>query len=288
MKGEIWKPVKGYEEYYVVSNLGRVKRLETLKVYMRYGKTIETLLHEKIVPQTASFRLNKHINKTLCAGIKLILRVKKITVHTHVSRLVYEAFTGKIPEKGIIQHKDNDPQNNRVENLYLSTRSMLTHKLHEEGRSNLFYSVLGVKHSAERIARHSSARSMEVSQYDIQGNRVATYKSLKEASKHTNISHSTISCVLSGKNYIAGGFVWRTGKKPWIDLSELLQKRFLSRSNNCHAVCQYTVEGKLLATYRSIAEACRLSGISQWYITQSIQSKPVRSEYIWRSQKKNR
>jgi hypothetical protein len=47
MDGEIWKPVKGYEEYYLVSNLGRVKKLEMLKVYMHYGKTIEILLYGK-------------------------------------------------------------------------------------------------------------------------------------------------------------------------------------------------------------------------------------------------
>lgn len=30
---EIWKPVKNYEGYYEVSNLGRVKRLERLQTY---------------------------------------------------------------------------------------------------------------------------------------------------------------------------------------------------------------------------------------------------------------
>jgi hypothetical protein len=284
MDGEIWKPVKGYEEYYLVSNLGRVKKLETLKVYMHYDKTIEILLPEIIVRQTANFRLNKHINQTLCAGVKVVLRVENVSVHTHASRLVYEAFTGRIPERGIIQHKDNNPQNNRVENLYLSTRCALTHKLHEEGRSNLLYSVLGVKHSAERIARHSAARSKEVSQYDMQGNWMATYKSLKEAAECTKTSRTAISSVLSGKIYIAGGSVWRTEKKPWIDLSELLQRRFLSRSNNCRAVCQYTANGKLLATYKSASEASRLSGVSLWRISQSIQNKSVQLGCVWRYQ----
>lgn len=283
MEGEIWKPVKGYELFYLVSNFGRVKRLPRIKYYTDGRKYF---MDKNIVRQTAKYRLNKYTNETRCAGIGVLFSIEGVSTHLHTSCLVYEAFIGKIPEKGIVQHKDDDPHNNRVENLYLYTRSQLTHKLHEQGRSNLLSSCLGVKHSTERISRHIASRIKEVSQYDLQGNKIATYKSLKEAEENTGISRNTISQAISGTIYRAGGFVWRTEKKNRIDLSEVRQKIFLSTANNCHPVCQYTAKGKWIATYRSISEASRVSGISAYNIYKSIKNNSAiqvdQAGYIWR------
>lgn len=287
MEGEIWKDLKGFEGSYLVSNLGRVKRLKTFRIITGpYGNPIKQPLPERIVTQHVKYRFNRHLKQNICAGVGLTIQRGEVRIHVHSSRLVYETFIGKIPEKGIIQHKDNDPQNNRVENLYLSTRRDLTYKLYNEGRSNMLYSVLGVKHSAERIAKHVASRSKEVSQYDLDGNWVATYPSLKEAERKTKISHTSISSVLSGKNYVAKGFVWRTEKKAWIDLSSFKQKRFESRANNTRAVCQYTLDGKLIATYKSLSEVSRVLGISHRYLYVCIKNNkiPIKSEYryIWK------
>lgn len=292
MEGEIWKDIKGYEGNYMVSNLGRAKRLKIWCIHInKHGRQVRRSLPERIVRQFVKYSFNKYINQTLCVGVGLTLQTEGVRTHLHTSRLVYEAFIGKIPVKAIIQHKDNDPQNNCVGNLYQSTRSQLTYKLHEQGRAVLLTSNIGIKHSAERISRQIAAQSKEVSQYDLQGNWIATYKSIKEAEIYTKISRSSISNALSGMIYIAGGFVWRTEKKSRIDLSEHWQHRFRSRANNCRTINQYTQKGKLIATYKSASEASRASDIPLWLLYRIIHNKPVhkknQSKYIWRLQEED-
>lgn len=96
-KEEIWKPIKGYEEFYAVSNLGKVKSL-------KYGK-------EKILKPR---KVKGYLYVALCKDGK----VKNFRVH----RLVAEAFIPNpmgLPE---INHKDEVKNNNCVENLEWSTR----------------------------------------------------------------------------------------------------------------------------------------------------------------------
>ena len=91
---EIWKPVPGYEQYYQVSNLGRVKghagKVLSLETHWKGYKTIK--LHKP------GFR-------------------KKWYVH----RLVMLAFVG--PSELLTNHKDGNKANNRLDNLEYCTQS---------------------------------------------------------------------------------------------------------------------------------------------------------------------
>lgn len=109
LEGEIWKPVVGYAGKYEVSNKGRMKSLN----YKRTHK-------ERIM------KLYNHPN-----GYVLVdLRRNGVREKRRVHRLVYESFVGKLPEwiataKGDermeINHIDENPLNNCVENLELVT-----------------------------------------------------------------------------------------------------------------------------------------------------------------------
>ena len=90
---EIWKPIKGYESLYEVSNLGRVKSL-------KWGK-------ERILRTDKSN--NGYLRVVLCKDGKK----KKYLVH----RLVCESFlpnSNNLPE---VNHKDENKTNNKVDNL---------------------------------------------------------------------------------------------------------------------------------------------------------------------------
>ena len=50
-----------------------------------------------------------------------------------------------------------------------------------------------------------------VIQYDLQGNYIKTWDSIKEAKKQLNISNHISECC-KGKRKTAGGFVWKYGK----------------------------------------------------------------------------
>ena len=102
MHTEMWKPVKGYESRYLVSNKGRV-----------YSNIKEKLLK----PQKNE---KGYLSVELRGGPKR--KVKKI------HRLVAEAFLKNPLSRTEINHKDGNKENNTVENLEWSTRSEnLTH-----------------------------------------------------------------------------------------------------------------------------------------------------------------
>lgn len=108
MQKEVWKDIPGYEDYYQVSNLGRVKGL-TRKVKNRNGFSI---IKENHLKQTLSLR------GYYVVGLFNNSKGKTMNVH----QLVSMAFLGHKPDgtfKLIVDHIDNDKLNNRVENLQI-------------------------------------------------------------------------------------------------------------------------------------------------------------------------
>lgn len=114
LDGEIWKPVVGYEEFYDVSNFGRVRNKG-----WRLGQHRSNIIMKQCRDKWGYLQVTLHKNK----------QSRSFVVH----RLVYEAFVGELPKfehkgKGRcnevleINHKDENKENNRVENLELVTK----------------------------------------------------------------------------------------------------------------------------------------------------------------------
>lgn len=98
---EIWKPIKGYEEKYMVSNLGRVKSLKD-----KYGNYREKILKPR-----------KDSSGYLYVGLYLNGKSKNFTIH----RLVANTFIDNPDNLPVINHKDENKLNNSVENLEYCT-----------------------------------------------------------------------------------------------------------------------------------------------------------------------
>ena len=176
---EIWKDIKECEGYQV-SNLGRIKRLKTF-VKKRNNKYAE--LDESI--------LKLHINNNgySCVYIKK----KGYLVH----RLVYEAFVGEIPEGMQVNHIDEKPNNNRLENLNLLT---------PKANSNW-----GTRN--ERISKNKTngITSKPVLQYDLEGNFIKEWPSVMEIERVLNFNHTLIGRCCSHKKNYKTGYVYKTG-----------------------------------------------------------------------------
>lgn len=110
MQEEIWKDIPNYEGLYQVSNLGRVKSLSR-KVFNNRGFYI--LKHDKILkPGTSRDYLN------------VILYKDKIIKTFKIHKLVAICFLNHVSDiKGniVVDHINNNPKDNRLENLQIIT-----------------------------------------------------------------------------------------------------------------------------------------------------------------------
>ena len=102
---ELWLPVVGYEGYYEVSDMGRVRGRER-------ADSIGRPLSGKNLAQNVTRRGYKTV--CLCRdGIRSTKRVH---------RLVLEAFVGPCPEGMERLHWDDVPSNNHLSNLRYGTK----------------------------------------------------------------------------------------------------------------------------------------------------------------------
>lgn len=106
---EVWKDIKNYEGLYQVSNLGRVKSLQGWngRKYVRRERILN--------PYT------QHIGKTYYRSVVKLIN-NGISKDMKVHRLVAIAFLPNPDNYKIINHKDGNPLNNRVDNLEWCTQ----------------------------------------------------------------------------------------------------------------------------------------------------------------------
>lgn len=175
---EIWKPVVGYESKYEVSNKGRVRSIARKiwngKVHFwKEGK----ILYERISN----------------SGYKMV-RVDGTDCYIH--RLVASAFIENPCNLSQINHKDENKMNNDVSNLEWCSPKYNTNYGTGIERARL-------KHIGIMI------NNKPIVQFTKNGEFIARYESITEASKSTNIDNSHIGKVANGKEKSAGGFLWR-------------------------------------------------------------------------------
>ena len=106
---EEWKDIEGYENYYMISNYGRVKAKE--KLIKRSNHTMKK--KEKILS------LNNNGTGYMVVHLYDNKKRKSVTVH----KLVAAHFLPNVDNLPCINHKDENKENNRVDNLEWCTHS---------------------------------------------------------------------------------------------------------------------------------------------------------------------
>lgn len=125
---EDWKPVVGFEGRYEVSNFGRVRSVNRIAISHRKEGSVE----RRLIGQLLRPGAQKPGHLTVAIG-----RGNSRLVHA----LVLEAFVGPRPNDMEGLHRDDNPTNNRLDNLRWGTRS-----------DNLFDAVRnGKKANGERV-----------------------------------------------------------------------------------------------------------------------------------------
>lgn len=108
---EHWRDVIGYEGYYQVSDLGRVRSVDRVVPDKRYGS------------RTLTGRLLKASSTDKYGHLAVYLCKKGIQRTTHVHRLVTTAWIGPCPDGQEVRHGSNGVTDNSISNLCYGTRS---------------------------------------------------------------------------------------------------------------------------------------------------------------------
>lgn len=174
---EIWKDVTGYEGKYQVSNKGRVRSLF-------YHNTTRPNILELDTSDKRGYER---------ATLSKEGKARRYLVY----RLEWEAFNGPIPHGMQINHKDENPRNNNLDNLEIV-----------DAAGNLNYGNHNKKVS-QSLMNHPSF-SKPVAQYSLDGVLVAVYPSMSQACRDNGFKNvSNINNCIKGKYKQAYGYKWR-------------------------------------------------------------------------------
>lgn len=89
------------------------------------------------------------------------------------------------------------------------SRAQKGHSVSDASREKMRQAKLGTKRSAEDRRKISEGQYVKVAQYDLVGNPIATYLSLKDAQMITGIQFQNISRACRFPHRTAGGFKWQ-------------------------------------------------------------------------------
>ena len=173
---EEWRDIDEYEGYYQVSNYGKVKSLP------RKTRNGSCKCEKILTPGNDK------------DGYKIVNLYKDTGKKTYrVHRLVAEAFLenpNNLPE---INHKDENPANNMIDNLEWCT-----------SKYNSNYGTWREKRTGKNNPRARKIRCIDTGE---------VFNTIKEASKAYNVGRTNIGECLSGRTKTAGGYKWEYYKE---------------------------------------------------------------------------
>lgn len=257
---EIWKPVKNYEGYYEISNLGRVKSLER---YVRQGNFIR---HVK-----ESFK-NEYIGSYGYPCVTLCKDRKSTSMCIHI--LLANAFIPNPENKPAVDHINTDRTDYRLENLrWVTSKENSNNELTLQHCKENTYSKESLKKRLETSkTRCTKTSPRTIFQYSKNGDFISEFYSIAEAERKTNISKEIIRRSLDDNTLSAGGYLW-TSKK--VDNICYIRRK----QPTCKAILQFDTEGNLIKEWSSISEAANSLGLCTANITRNIKSTSKPRKY---------
>lgn len=179
---EEWRPIKGYEGYYEVSNLGKVRSCERTIINHRKEGITKSRIKEKIMTN-----LN-HNGGYYFVVLSKERNIKRQLLH----RIVAMAFLPNPDNLPEVNHKDGNKKNNCVDNLEWVTRTENAIHAWEHGLNSWQKRVIMMK----------------------DGVAIKEFRSATEAARQLGVkTASAISNVACGNRKHAYGYEWKFKEK---------------------------------------------------------------------------
>ena len=235
---EEWRDIKGYDGYYQVSNYGNVRSVDRV--------------------DCAGRKLRGKILKFQFGGahkerVYVMITYNRQSNHHIVARLVAGAFIPNPENLSQVNHKDENPSNNRVDNLEWC-----------DGKYNCNYGTRNQRLSEICKNRGNSVYDKvrrEIIQFTKDGKYVARYNSITEASNsllsENNYQSDIVKCC-KGKRNTVMGYVWRYADMCTNDDIKngiIVSNKLRSKNKPVEKVC--VVCGNLFIGYTNRGERCK-------------------------------
>lgn len=217
---EIFKDIEGFPNY-LVSNLGTV-------ISFRFGKIKKLKQHQN---------LQGYRQVTLYDD-------KGISKMFYVHRLVAKAFIQNPDNLPIVNHKDENPSNNCVDNLEWCT---LSHNC----RWNDVHIKRGLRH-------RNNNQSKKVFQYTLDGEFVKEWPSCKEVERQLGFDNGKISACSNEKLMQSYGFMWFSDYK-----GDKIDGYVKPSDPRCIKIIQKTKEGDIVKVWDSFRQIERDTNYSR-------------------------
>lgn len=166
---EIWKDIPEYENIYQASNFGNIKSIK------------RNIILKPIIRNDGYLFVNLSKNG----------KSKPIKIH----KIIAKTFLNNLYNYPVINHKDGNKSNNKVDNLEYCSQS---YNLKEAYR-------IGIR----KANKTNVGKRKKILQINKNGKIINEWNSIKEASIQLHIKDSNISQVCKNKRNYAGGYIWR-------------------------------------------------------------------------------
>ena len=199
---EVWKPIRGFEGLYEISNKGRIKRVDR---HIKDARGVIQHFPESILSPSK----NKY------GYLQTTLRKDTIKYTVRVHKLVAIAFVDNPQNKPIIDHIDGNKTNNNSYNLRWVTNSenIMNPNTHKQFK--------------DIVTKLRKSEGVSVCKLDNNKKVISIFNSFEEAAKDVNCSSQLIknACKQGHEHYKAKGYYWRRK----IDIPELRFKLKFSK-----------------------------------------------------------
>lgn len=193
---EEWRDIPQYEGLYQVNNQGQIRSID--RIVRRNGETTKNLRGFILLPL---YQKSGYMFVFLSKNGK----AKRMAIH----RAVALAFIPNPENKPEVNHINEDKTDNRVENLEWATIKENRNYGTRIARGIANRNQTGEKNGMFGKRGSLNPNSKKVLQYDLSGQFIREYDSVKMAAEMTHSNASSIARVANGYLKQTNSFIWR-------------------------------------------------------------------------------